>query len=348
MPVKPLAIATAAGVYGEPNEVTAADLAGKLDKATATSTYQEVYGKTTAGVQQLLAVAAAAVAATIALRDANGRIAAADGAAATDVATVGQLGGKLDASAVKQDVDPEATGEVPSSAAVMAAIDAAVASVTGTGFTAVVATALPSSGESGVFYFIGPKGGPYDEYIWVAGETRFELIGHTSIDLSGYLLKEVASATAKMVISQDPGGGLGIAYYDWDETGETWAQTGEFRAGSADLGWDSETSAYETHFAVFPGGLHVDAASEDGESYEFDVGALSGGLQMTARASDGVEVDVRAGDGQITLRAGDHELVWDSDGTAALDGVPLYPVVEGALPAQPQTGVLYLVNQTVA
>lgn len=53
--------------------------------------------------------------------------------------------------------------------------------------------ALPQTGESNKIYIVS-KGGSeenniYKEYIWVAGDNKFELIGDTRVDLSGYWAK---------------------------------------------------------------------------------------------------------------------------------------------------------------
>ena len=71
------------------------------------------------------------------------------------------------------------------------AIDAALADITGIDFQ--IVQTLPSTGEKGTIYLV-PKTGTasdaYDEYIWVeptGGTARFEKIGSTDIDLSGYV-----------------------------------------------------------------------------------------------------------------------------------------------------------------
>lgn len=83
------------------------------------------------------------------------------------------------------------------SAQVTAAIGSALANFTGVSFS--IVNALPASGEDGVFYLVpnsGSGANTYDEYIWItipgaeAGDpatTRFEKIGTTNIDLSGYV-----------------------------------------------------------------------------------------------------------------------------------------------------------------
>lgn len=70
-------------------------------------------------------------------------------------------------------------------------IDAAVSAITSVQFKKV--SILPSTGENGVIYLV-PKdeatsktGNIYEEYIWITDDTKFEKIGETDIDLSGYV-----------------------------------------------------------------------------------------------------------------------------------------------------------------
>lgn len=55
-----------------------------------------------------------------------------------------------------------------------------------------VVASLPATGESNVIYLV-PKTGTgtdvHDEYVWVAANSKFEKIGSTDIDLSGYWKK---------------------------------------------------------------------------------------------------------------------------------------------------------------
>lgn len=55
-----------------------------------------------------------------------------------------------------------------------------------------VVSSLPSTGESNVIYLV-PKGGTtsdmHDEYVWVASTSKFEKIGNTAVDLTGYWQK---------------------------------------------------------------------------------------------------------------------------------------------------------------
>lgn len=71
------------------------------------------------------------------------------------------------------------------------AIAAAIAEITQFDFE--IVQALPQTGEKGIIYLV-PKTGAgtdvYDEYLWVTptgGTARFEKIGSTDIDLSGYV-----------------------------------------------------------------------------------------------------------------------------------------------------------------
>lgn len=71
------------------------------------------------------------------------------------------------------------------------AINAAIEDITGIDFQ--IVQTLPSTGEKGVIYLVpnsGSGNNSYDEYIWITnGSTsRFEKIGTTDVDLSGYVL----------------------------------------------------------------------------------------------------------------------------------------------------------------
>ena len=78
-------------------------------------------------------------------------------------------------------------------------VDAAVGSVTGISFE--VVQTLPSSGAAGTIYLVPNSGSgtnTYDEYIWitVSGAGRWEKIGTTAVDLSGYVqFSDVTLAT---------------------------------------------------------------------------------------------------------------------------------------------------------
>lgn len=57
-----------------------------------------------------------------------------------------------------------------------------------TGISYEIVAALPASGTAGVIYLVldsHGSGDSYDEFVWV--NDTFEKLGHTDIDLSGYL-----------------------------------------------------------------------------------------------------------------------------------------------------------------
>lgn len=70
------------------------------------------------------------------------------------------------------------------------AIDNAISGITSFDFE--VVQTLPATGEKGVIYLVANSGSgtnTYDEYIWITsgGSSRFEKIGTTDVDLSGYV-----------------------------------------------------------------------------------------------------------------------------------------------------------------
>ena len=72
------------------------------------------------------------------------------------------------------------------------AINAALADITSIEFQ--IVQTLPATGEKGVIYLVpnsGSGNNSYDEYIWITnGSTsKFEKIGTTDVDLSGYVLR---------------------------------------------------------------------------------------------------------------------------------------------------------------
>lgn len=75
------------------------------------------------------------------------------------------------------------------SAQVQSAINSALADITGVEFQ--VVASLPATGENGVIYLVSNSGSGqnvYDEYIWLESQSKFEKIGTTDVDLSGYQL----------------------------------------------------------------------------------------------------------------------------------------------------------------
>ena len=86
-------------------------------------------------------------------------------------------------------------------AEVQAAINEALSGITGIDFQ--IVSALPATGVKGTIYLMAHShgtGDSYDEYIWLPTSSKFEKIGNTDIDLSGYLKKTdmVASTNAEI------------------------------------------------------------------------------------------------------------------------------------------------------
>lgn len=81
--------------------------------------------------------------------------------------------------------------KVATTAFVGTAITNALASITQISYE--VVQTLPQTGEAGVIYLVsngGSSPNSYDEYIWIGGNNaRFEKIGTTAVDLSGYVQK---------------------------------------------------------------------------------------------------------------------------------------------------------------
>lgn len=72
---------------------------------------------------------------------------------------------------------------------VSAAIATAVGQITGISFS--IVESLPTTGQNGVIYLIShshsDSGDSYDEYAWIASASKYEKLGNTDVDLSGYL-----------------------------------------------------------------------------------------------------------------------------------------------------------------
>ena len=76
------------------------------------------------------------------------------------------------------------------SAQVQAAINESLSGITGIDIQPV--ESLPTTGKKGVIYLVAHAHGDtdnYDEYVWVASKNKYEKIGNTDIDLSGYVQK---------------------------------------------------------------------------------------------------------------------------------------------------------------
>ena len=86
-------------------------------------------------------------------------------------------------------------------AEVQAAINEALSGITGIDFQ--IVSALPATGVKGTIYLMAHShgtGDSYDEYIWLPTSSKFEKIGNTDIDLSGYLKKTDMVAITKAEI----------------------------------------------------------------------------------------------------------------------------------------------------
>lgn len=106
-----------------------------------------------------------------------------------DYATKAELAQKADTSAIPTNNNQLTNGAgYQTSSQVQSAINKAISGITGIDFQ--VVEELPGTGKKGVIYLVSNKGSGqniYDEFIWV--ETKFEQIGTTAVDLSGYWSK---------------------------------------------------------------------------------------------------------------------------------------------------------------
>lgn len=72
---------------------------------------------------------------------------------------------------------------------VSSAIATAVGKITGISFS--IVDTLPTTGTNGVIYLIAhshsDSGDSYDEYAWIASASKYEKLGNTDVDLSGYM-----------------------------------------------------------------------------------------------------------------------------------------------------------------
>lgn len=80
------------------------------------------------------------------------------------------------------------TTQVATTAFVKTAVDNAISGITGIEFE--IVQTLPTTGRTGTIYLVSNSGSApniYDEYIWIASTSKFEKIGTTDVDLSGYV-----------------------------------------------------------------------------------------------------------------------------------------------------------------
>lgn len=75
---------------------------------------------------------------------------------------------------------------------VSSSIATALGRITGISFR--IVDALPETGENGIIYLIrhiySDTGDSYDEYAWISSINKFEKIGNTDVDLSGYIKED--------------------------------------------------------------------------------------------------------------------------------------------------------------
>ncbi len=87
------------------------------------------------------------------------------------------------------------TTQIATTAFVSSAVSAAIADVTQIAFS--VVETLPTTGVTGTIYLVAHShatGDSYDEYIWLADAKKYEKIGNTDVDLSGYVKSSQMSA----------------------------------------------------------------------------------------------------------------------------------------------------------
>lgn len=106
------------------------------------------------------------------------------------------VNGKAVASAISGKANKSTTlsgygiTDAPTKTEMSSAIASAVGGVTGISYS--VVTSLPETGKAGVIYLVAHAHGGndnYDEYIWLADAKKYEKIGNTDVDLSGYIKK---------------------------------------------------------------------------------------------------------------------------------------------------------------
>lgn len=71
-----------------------------------------------------------------------------------------------------------------------------------TGLSFEVVEELPQTGEEGVIYLVPNEDETYTEYIWIADEERFEIIGTTDVDLTNYYTKAQVDALIPTEVSE--------------------------------------------------------------------------------------------------------------------------------------------------
>lgn len=104
------------------------------------------------------------------------------------------VNGKAVASAISGKANKSTTlsgygiTDAPTKTEMSSAIASAVAGVKGISFS--VVQSLPTTGKEGVIYLVAHThgtGDSYDEYIWIAAQKKFEKLGNTDVNLTGYV-----------------------------------------------------------------------------------------------------------------------------------------------------------------
>lgn len=94
------------------------------------------------------------------------------------------------------------TTQIATTAFVSSAISTALADMTGVKFS--IVTTLPTTGAAGTFYLVAHSHSDdndgYDEYVWLSDPGKFEKIGNTDVDLSGYIKTTDITAIANTEI----------------------------------------------------------------------------------------------------------------------------------------------------
>lgn len=105
------------------------------------------------------------------------------------------------------------TTQIATTAFVVAEVADAISGITGISFE--VVASLPATGSTGVIYLVSNSGSgtnAYDEYIWLATASRFEKIGATDVDLSGYVT--TSAMNTALAGKQDSMTAITTAYID--------------------------------------------------------------------------------------------------------------------------------------
>jgi hypothetical protein len=144
------------------------------------------------------------------------------------------LASKVASSSIVQDTG-SSESLVMSQKAVTAAID-------GVAVSFVVVEELPETGSSRIIYLLGTAP-PYEEYIWVESEQRFEDLGPAAIDLSNYLQSLISDDTTYSDLHHS---GDGLVYEAGELSGGTHTPTVTLAVTESGLTVNNAAMATET------------------------------------------------------------------------------------------------------